>query len=124
MFCFDCCKNSNVKQYPCFKCTGSNYILHISKFYKENKKVFNRYSGEIITHRETVPMKCDNCESFYYNNMIYKCDCGVVFKIYCDSCCSKHDIKVNRIVSVMMVLIRIWFQFFTNMDLIDLIFIK
>ena len=94
-FCFDCLIEHNVRQYTCLRCTGSNYMIDISKWYRDNAEVFCIFNGEIICRREIEPLKCDRCESFYYYNTSYRCECGNVFKRYCADCCEKNEINVK-----------------------------
>ena len=80
----------------CYDCTENRYSLYISIFYKENKNILSdNVNGEIINRQEDQPLKCGNCESFYYNFTHYKCVCGEVIRRYCDECCDKHVIGVK-----------------------------
>ena len=66
-FCCSCCDVQNIKILSCNKCTDGRYSIYISKFYEENKFIFENNNAEIISRREIEPLKCDECENFYYD---------------------------------------------------------
>ena len=93
LYCVECCEKRNLV--VMCKCGGSEKMVHISDYYRDNKFIYEFINIEIIL-KENCGSICEFCKKDDADEIVTcKCECGDMKKSYCFDCCKNNDITVS-----------------------------